>query len=160
METASKTRLLWSAPVAAAVAGIAVAAAAVLMPLDLSAPASRQAAAIRPASRPAVQEGADAALTLEELQPLCSRSLRAPWDLPAAGEAAPSAGPLAVKVTGVAQEPGKSMAFLQKADGTVEIVAEGEHLATGPLVKSISPRVVVLEHQGQTVELPVPQPAP
>jgi hypothetical protein len=147
-------------------AGLAILAAAVAVPLETGAPEpAPQAPAVGP---PPDDRGADqtpgaSRPTLGELARVSAMDLRRPLhDPPATAAAAPkaaSAVPMTVRLVGTIVEPGHSMAVFRKADGSFELCAQGESVtdAGGAVtVTGVAPEKVTVEYAGQAQELAVP----
>jgi hypothetical protein len=168
MNVRQRKRLVtWAAAVMAA-GGIVALAAGVLTPVagPVKAASSRPAGGReQPASAPvAAEAAAPSGLTLDELQQLCSRDLRAPlFESAAATRPQESARPaltLTVRVLGAIQEPGHSMAILQKSDGAIDTYGEGQKFTDAGVevtVLKVGREKVVIVHGGQTDELAVPR---
>jgi hypothetical protein len=140
MTVRQRNKLIGLAAAFVGLAGVAVLAAGLGVPVQVAAdesaaPAEPVVAPVAPSDASAEQKDAESHVALSELQRLCRIDLRKPlFDVPAlpstAGAASnpSSASSLGARLVGTVVELGHSMAMFQKRDGSIELCAEGQSL--------------------------------
>jgi hypothetical protein len=135
MNLRQRKRIIGLAAALLGLGAVAVLAVGLILPVQIAAtPAAARAEVARvvpPPAGPPAKSAADAAQALAaDLQRLSGRDLRRPlFDSPAEARGTPGSPvrpPLTMQLIGTLNEPGHSMAMLQKADGSVVLCAQGQ----------------------------------
>jgi hypothetical protein len=171
MDVSQRKRLMKGATVATGLAAAIVLAGGLTMPVRVDAPqrqpgglAARSTASTATSRR--AGGGDDEGRQLAELQRLCSLDLRKPlFGSPAASQAAPAPQPqqptMTLRLVGLVNEPGHSMAMFQKTDGSIVFCAQGESVVDAGVpvtVIRIDPPKVTVQRAGTSLELALPPP--
>jgi hypothetical protein len=168
MNVGQRKRLMNGAAVATGLAAAVVLAGGLVFPVRVDVPHGQPGGPAAPATASAATSqqaagGDDESRQLAELQQLCSVDLRKPlFEAPKVLRAAPVLPPLpamTVRLVGLANEPGHSMAMFQKPDGSIVWCAPGESVddASGPVtVTRIEPPKVVVQCAGVSHDLTPP----
>jgi len=166
MNVRQRKRSIQFAGVFVAVCTAAVLTAGLVLPVevDSSRPVPGKRAGSAPASRPAEGKGTEDSLrpTLADLRKTCALNLRRPLfdkpppkKKPIAGKTPrkPVASATGIRLVGIADEPGHSMAMFQKPDGSIGVCAEGGSIdikGSRLSVISIKDRKVTVTYGGST----------
>jgi len=168
MNRRTRTNLMAFAAATLAVGAVAIVVGGLLLPVDEVGDRSpTQNEHVETVGDSAEENAPPAGPSMEELQRLCAIDLRKPLDADsadAAPESAASAGaPLPVQLIGTIHEPGHSMAMLRKANGTIEVCAEGDRVEEGAVsvqVTRVERDKITVKFDGASRELVVPPPTP
>ena len=170
MNVGQRKQLLNGAAVATALAAAAVLAGGLGLPVRVDSPQGQPGgAATRALAPPATSQPAgadDESRQLAELQQLCSLDLRKPlFEGPPVPQAGPAPPPqqstMTVRLVGLVDEPGHSMAMFQKNDGAIVWCAQGESVLDSGvpvMVTRIDPPKVTVLRAGVTLEMALPPP--
>jgi hypothetical protein len=171
MNVRQRKRAIWLTAGALALAGAGAVAASVALPLKHPPPRpldlQAAGAPARQAEAPHSAAGDDVASTIDlrELRRLCAMDLRRPLfdpPPPAAAESEPQPEPripMSVRLVGTIIEPGRSIAMLQKHDGSITLCAEGRTVDDrgGPVkVIAVKENEVTVEYAGRSHTLQMP----
>ena len=170
MSIRQRNRLIYALAAASAGVGVGVLALVLLVPAELSSPASPVTSLPQPGVENREQiDPAPQAISPELLQAASAMDLRKPlFDPPppltpaqAGAASAPTPTMASVRLVGTINEPGHSMAMFQKADGTIQVCATGDSIddAGGKLtVTRIEGLKVTVQWGGQQRQLILDQP--
>lgn len=165
MKRLAKLKYLYAVSGLAGMLSVAVVAAAIAVPLELS-PAAPD---VPPLPKGASGPGPGESGNVDELNPgrlaqLVQRDLRRPLYDDAESDPAPAVAesrtPLTVRLIGIALEPDHSVAMLLRADGRIALAQAGEtvELAGGSMkVLEVSENSVDVEFQGAQTTLQLPE---
>lgn len=171
MNVRRRKSLVLLAAVLAASALVGVLAFGLGVPVNVKQPPASDALRT-PSITPAATQGVTAedgpAVSLQRLRRIASLDLRRPLFAPEKPEpdpaetsAAPRVVPLSLELLGTVDEPGHSYAIVSYPGSEWELRGVGESFDTPAGVVTIvevTPRRVVVEHQGERRELTMPEP--